>query len=219
MKELIIFIWDHNALIIRETLKHLQLVGISVFCGLIISLPLGVILSRHRILAKYVLAVIGTIQTIPGLVLLGFAMLLFGIGVRPALIVLTIYSILPTLRNTYTGITEVDAGCKESAKGIGMSNPQILFKIELPLALPSIVNGFRISTIYIVNWATLAGLVGAGGLGDLIWTGLATYENNFILTGAILAAIMAMALGALIGAVQKLLTPRGMRVGRYPNAT
>jgi len=95
-----------------------------------------------------------------------------------------------------------------------MNKAQILFKIELPLALPSIVGGFRMSTIYIINWATLAGLIGAGGLGDLIWTGLATYENNFIITGALLAAIMAMVFGAMIGAVQNVLTPRGLKVGR-----
>ncbi len=192
----------------------MQLVGISVIWGLIISFPLGVILSRHRRIAKYVLALIGTIQTIPGLVLLGFAMIFFGIGTMPAIIVLTLYAILPTLRNTYTGITGVDAGCIESARGIGMNSAQILFKVELPLALPSIVGGFRMSTIYIINWATLAGLVGAGGLGDLIWTGLATYENNFILTGALLAAVLAMVFGALIGRIQDLLTPRGLKIGR-----
>lgn len=214
MSGLLEFMVKNGSTILGETVTHLRLVGISVFLGLLISVPLGVFLSRHQGSAKYVLAFVGTIQTIPGLVLLGFAMILFGIGSTPALVVLTMYAILPTLRNTYTGITEVDAGCKESARGIGMSNMQILFKIELPLALPSILSGFRISTIYIVNWATLAGLVGAGGLGDLIWTGLATYDNNFILAGAILSAIMAMVLGALISAFQTLVTPRGLKVGR-----
>lgn len=214
MKELIDFMIKNASLILTETVNHIKLVGISVFIGLIISVPLGVLLSRYKNIAKYVLAFVGTIQTIPGLVLLGLAMIFFGIGTPPALVVLSLYSILPTLRNTYTGITEVDKGCLESAKGIGMSNAQILFKIELPLALPSIIGGFRISTIYIISWATLAGLVGAGGLGDLIWTGLATYNNNFILAGAILAAVMALIFGAVIGAVQNVLTPRGLKVGR-----
>lgn len=212
MNELVEFITKNSSLIIKETLKHVQLVGISAFFGLILAVPSGIILSRHKNIAKYVLAFVGTVQTIPGLVMLGFAMIIFGIGTPPAIVVLTIYAILPTLRNTYTGITEVDVNCKESAKGIGMNKFQILFKVELPLAMPSIIGGFRMSTIYIINWATLAGLVGAGGLGDLIWTGLATYENKFILTGAILSAIMAMVFGILLSVVQKMLTPRGLKV-------
>ena len=95
-----------------------------------------------------------------------------------------------------------------------MSKIQILFKIEIPLALPSIAVGFRMSVIYIISWATLAGLIGAGGLGDLIWTGLATYENNYIIIGAVLAAVLAIVLGSVIEGIQGLLTPRGMKVGR-----
>ena len=212
MSELLEFMTKNSSLIINETLKHIQLVGISAFLGLAFAVPLGIVLSRHKNIAKYILAFVGTIQTIPGLVMLGLAMFVFGIGTPPAIVVLTIYAILPTLRNTYTGISEVDANCKESAKGIGMSKSQILFKIELPLAMPVIISGFRMSTIYIINWATLAGLVGAGGLGDLIWTGLATYENKFILTGAILAAMLAMVFGALLNVAQKILTPRGLRI-------
>ncbi len=208
------FMAKNSGLIINETLNHMRLVGISTLFGLMISVPLGILLSRRRRAAKYVLALVGTVQTIPGLVLLGFAMIVFGIGSKPAIVVLTLYAILPALRNTYTGITEVDPGCIESAKGIGMSNIQTLLKVELPLALPSIVGGLRMSVIYIISWATLAGLVGAGGLGDLIWTGLATYENNFILTGAILAAVMALASGALIGLLQNIMTPRGLKVRR-----
>jgi osmoprotectant transport system permease protein len=214
MKELYEFLIKNKEMILTETLNHIWLVGISTIIGLLIALPLGVLLSRKRKAAKYVLAIVGAVQTIPGLVLLGFAMLLFGVGTKPALVVLTLYAILPTLHNTYTGIVQVDKGCIESAKGIGFSKIQTLFKIELPLALPSIAVGFRMSVIYIISWATLAGLIGAGGLGDLIWTGLATYENNFIITGAVLAALLAIVFGAIIGAIQNLLTPRGLKVGR-----
>lgn len=217
LNELIKFMSDNSSMIIRETINHMQLVGISVFFGLLIALPLGIILSRHKTIAKYVLAFVGIIQTIPGLVLLGFAMIVFGIGTRPAIVVLTLYAILPTLRNTYTGITEVDSACIESAKGIGMNPAQVLFKIKLPLALPSIIGGIRLSTIYIINWATLAGLIGAGGLGDLIWTGLATYENNYILSGAVLSAVMAIVFGALLNILQNLLTPKGLKIGRQHN--
>jgi osmoprotectant transport system permease protein len=214
MRELYEFILNNKELIWTETINHIWLVGISTILGLVISLPLGILLSRKKSIAKYVLAFVGVIQTIPGLVLLGFAMLIFGVGTKPALVVLTLYSILPTLQNTYTGILQVDRSCIESAKGIGMSKSQILFKIELPLALPTIAVGFRMSVIYIISWATLAGLIGAGGLGDLIWTGLATYENNFIIVGAVLAAILAIVFGAIIDGIQSLLTPRGLKAGR-----
>lgn len=192
-------------------LRHLELVGLSVLAGIVISIPLGIYLTRHKRLSGPVLALAGTIQTIPGLVMLGFALLLFGIGLFPALVVLSLYAILPILRNTYTGISEVDAGCVEAARGIGMTDAQILYKVELPLALPSIIGGIRISTVYIVSWATLAGLIGAGGLGDLIWTGLATYNTGYILAGAIPSAILAFVLSGLIGLLQRALTPRGQR--------
>ncbi|NLF77838.1 MAG: ABC transporter permease [Chloroflexi bacterium] len=195
-------------------IRHLVLVGISVFTGMVVSIPLGIYLSRHRRLAAPVLAIAGTIQTIPGLVMLGFALILFGIGQFPALVVLSLYAILPILRNTYTGITEVEYSYIDAGRGIGMTDMQILFKVELPLALPSIVGGIRISTVYIVSWATLAGLIGAGGLGDLIWTGLSTYNTSYILAGAIPSAIMAFVFSGAIGYLQQLLTPRGLKGGR-----
>lgn len=192
-------------------IRHIELVGISVFTGMIISIPLGIFLSRKRRIAAPVLALAGTIQTIPGLVMLGFALILFGIGMFPALVVLSLYAILPILRNTYTGITEVDKSYIEAARGIGMTNMQILFKVEMPLALSSIIGGIRISTVYIVSWSTLAALIGAGGLGDPIWTGLATYNTRMILAGAIPSAILACILSGLIGLLQRLLTPRGLK--------
>lgn len=179
--------------------------------GLIISVPTGIVLSRKRRLAAPVLAIVGAIQTIPGLVMLGFALIFLGIGMLPALVVLSIYAILPILRNTYTGITEVDQSLIEAAKGIGMTNMQILFKVELTLALASIIGGIRISTVYIVSWATLAALIGAGGLGDPIWTGLGTYNANYIIAGAIPSALLAFALSGVIGLLQQVLTPRGIK--------
>lgn len=190
---------------------HIMLVIVSVGLGIIIAIPLGVVLTRYRKAAPPVLAVVGTVQTIPGLVMLGFALVLLGIGRVPALAVLTIYSILPILRNTYTGITEVLPAYTDAAKGIGMTPTQVLFKIELPLALPAIIGGIRISAVYIVSWATLAGMIGAGGLGDWIWTGLATYNTDYILLGAIPSAILAFLFSAAIGGLQWVLTPRGLR--------
>lgn len=211
---LIDFLIENQEDMTQNLLRHIELVGISVLVGIMISIPLGIVLSRHRELAGAVLAITGTIQTIPGLVMLGFALIFLGIGMLPALVVLSLYAILPILRNTYTGITEVDASYTEAARGIGMTNMQMLFKVELPLALSSIIGGIRISTVYIVSWATLAGMIGAGGLGDPIWAGLATYNTGLILSGAIPSAILALLLSALIGLLQRILTPRGLRGAR-----
>jgi len=205
------FMQKNQTVLFDSLVRHIELVAVSVFVGILVSIPLGIFLSRHKKMAGPVLAAAGTIQTIPGLVMLGFALILFGIGMFPALVVLSLYALLPILRNTYTGITEVDKSLLEAAKGIGMTNTQTLFKVELPLALSSIISGIRISTVYIVSWATLAGLIGAGGLGDLIWTGLSTYNTNYILAGAIPSAILAFILSGLIEVLQKLLTPRGLR--------
>lgn len=206
-----VFMQDHQKIMLDSLVRHVELVSLSVLAGIVISIPLGVFLSRHRKLAGPVLAAAGMIQTIPGLVMLGFALIFLGIGMVPALVVLSLYALLPILRNTYTGITEVDKNLIEAARGIGMTNNQALFKVEMPLALSSIISGIRISTVYIVSWATLAGLIGAGGLGDLIWTGLSTYNTDYILAGAIPSAIMAFVFSGLIEIIQKLLTPRGLK--------
>lgn len=205
------FMQKNQGVLWESLIRHIELVSVSVFVGMILSIPLGIFLSRHRKFANPVLSVAGIIQTIPGLVMLGFALILFGIGLVPALVVLSLYALLPILRNTYTGITGVEKSLLEAARGIGMTSTQTLFKVELPLALSSIISGIRISTVYIVSWATLAGLIGAGGLGDLIWTGLSTYNTNYILAGAIPSAILAFLLSGLIEILQKLFTPRGLK--------
>lgn len=208
------FLAKHSNEILKALLVHIEIVLISVGIGIIIAVPLGIVLSRHKATARYVLAVAGVIQTIPGLVLLGIMLILFGIGKPPAIAALSLYAILPILSNTYTGIMEVDNHYIEAARGIGMSGMQILFKVELPLSMPAIIGGMRLSTVYIISWATLAGMIGAGGLGDMIWTGLSSYETKYILAGAIPAAILALVASALIGFIQRAITPRGLRIRR-----
>ncbi|MDK2799854.1 MAG: osmoprotectant transport system permease protein [Clostridiales bacterium] len=211
MSEFFAFVVREQDLIISNMLRHIYISLLAVFIGTLIAVPLGIWLTRKRKIANYILGITGIIQTIPSLVLLGLALIIFGLGVKPALIVLSLYSILPILRNTYTGISEVDDMYIEAAKGMGMKNIQILYMVEIPLALPVIIAGIRISLIYIISWATLAALIGAGGLGDLIWTGLASYDKNLIYGGAIPASILALVVGALIGFIQKIATPRGLR--------
>lgn len=205
------FVAGNYLSLLQSLLRHIQLVVISVLTGILISIPLGVFLTRHKRLASVVLAITGTIQTIPGLVMLGFALILLGIGLLPALVVLSLYSILPILRNTFTGISQVDKSYIEAGRGIGMTNLQVLLKVEFPLALPSVISGIRISTVYIVSWATLAGMIGAGGLGDLIWTGLSTYNTDYIIAGAIPSAVIAFVFSGFIGLLQRVLTPKGLR--------
>ncbi|WP_069998722.1 ABC transporter permease [Cellulosilyticum sp. I15G10I2] len=212
MYQFIEFLIKNQKMISQSLMVHTELVITAVFIGALIAIPAGIILSRYQKAAKLTLGFAGIIQTIPGLVMLGFALMLFGIGKMPAIVVLALYAILPILTNTYVGIAEVDKHYKEAAKGIGMTSMQILFKVEIPIALPTIVSGIKISTVYIVSWATLAALIGAGGLGDLIWTGLSTTNNYYIIAGAIPAAIMAVLIGSVIGGLQRLVTPRGLKV-------
>lgn len=192
--------------------SHVQLSFLSSIAAVILAIPLGIILTRNEKISKVVLAVAGIIQTIPGLVMLGIGLLLFGLGSRSAIIVLVAYAMLPIMQNTYTGIKEIDKLYIEAAKGIGMSGRQVLLKVEISLALPAIVAGIRLSVVYIISWATLAALIGAGGLGDLIWTGLSSYDSNMILAGAIPASVLAVAAGLLIDLLHSAVTSRSMRV-------
>lgn len=211
MKELISVIVERHDLILNATLQHISIALLAVLIGTAVAVPSGILLTRNKKTASIVLGISGVVQTIPSLVLFGLALPVFGLGFKPALIVLSLYSILPILRNTYIGINEVDGKYIEAARGMGMSGLQRLYMVELPIALPVIIAGIRISLVYIISWATVAALIGAGGLGDLIWTGLQSYDKNLIMAGAIPASLLALLVGAIIGAIQKKATPRGLK--------
>lgn len=155
--------------IIIGTWQHLQLTIVALFIANLIALPLGILLTRKRKIAETIIGITSVFQTIPSLALLGFMVPLFGIGFGPAIIALTVYGLLPILRNTYTGILGVDQSVIDAGTGMGMTSRQVLFMIELPLALPIIMAGIRTATVMVIGVATLAALVGAGGLGDLIF--------------------------------------------------
>jgi osmoprotectant transport system permease protein len=197
--------------ILVATWQHVYLSLGSVALGALVAVPLGIWLSSRQNIARVVLSIAGTIQTIPSLAFFGFTLPVLGIGVLPAMVVLFLYSLLPILRNTYTGIREVPGELIEAGRGMGMNDRQLLFMVKLPMALPVIMAGLRISSVYIISWATIAALIGAGGLGDLIWGGMNVYDIWLILAGTIPAALLALLAGFTLGRLEKAVTPRGLR--------
>ena len=192
--------------------QHLNLVGVSLLIGVLVAVPLGILLTRFPRQATPVLAVVSIFQTIPSLVFFALLLPFLGIGPTPALTVLSIYSLLPILRNTYIGLRSVDPSLIDAARGQGMTEWEILYMVELPLTAPVIVTGIRLAAIYLVSWATVASLIGAGGLGDLIFSGIDSYSNSLLLAGAIPTALLALILGFLFGLLRRLVTPRGVKV-------
>lgn len=199
--------------LLTATTQHIYLSLIALLAGCVISIPLGIYITRHERLAHPILTVVSIIQTIPSLALLGFMIPLFGIGTLPAVIALTLYALLPILRNTYTGIKEVDKAAVESGRGMGMTRKQILWMVELPLARSVIMAGVRTSAVLTIGVATLATFIGAGGLGDLIMRGISMIDTPTILTGAIPAALLAIVFDLLLLGIDRVMTPRGLRRG------
>ncbi len=200
----------YGAELIQAIITHLYYVLIPVALGFVIALVLGILLSRIPRISTYILPVLSVFQTIPGIVFVGILFLYIGMVPATVLIALTIYAVFPILKNITVGLLAVDAQIKEAARGCGMSPLQILIRIELPMALPNLFVGLRLATIYTVSWAVLAAMIGLGGLGDFIYRGVGTNNNQLILTGAIPAAMLALSLGALIDWLQKKVTPRGL---------
>ncbi|GHO79820.1 choline ABC transporter permease [Ktedonobacter sp. SOSP1-85] len=190
---------------------HLFLTGVSLGLGILFAVPLGILLTRFPRWSGPIIAVVSVLQTIPSLAFFALALPYLGIGMQPALVVLFLYSLLPILRNTYVGVRAVDATLIDAARGQGMTNWEILYLVELPLAAPVIVTGIRLAAVYLVSWATLASLIGAGGLGDLIFAGLDSYDANLLMAGAIPTAMLALLIGFVFGLVRRLVTPRGIR--------
>lgn len=219
MNTLISFLQKLGPEILSRTYEHIYLVFFAMVIATSIALSVGIYLTRCRWpkLVSVIMGIAGTIQTIPSLALIAFIVVFFAIlrlptiGVVPALIALVLYALLPILRNTYTGIKQVDASTIDVAKGMGMKPHQILFSVELPLSLPVIMAGIRISTVWTIGVATLCGLIGAGGLGDLIIKGLRSIRPDYLLAGTIPAAALALIFDWILGLVEKWLTPEGLR--------
>ena len=197
--------------LLRAIGVHLVYTVVSVSFGFLMGLLLGVLLSRLPRLSKVIFPILSIFNTVPGIVFIG--LLFLWLNARPAtvLIALSIYATFPVLKNTYAGLMAVDQQYKEAARGCGMDHWQRLSMVELPLAMPTIIGGLRISTVYTVSWAVLAAMIGQGGLGDFIYQGVSSKNNTLILQGAIPAAVLAFLLGSLVDALQRRTMPRGMR--------
>ncbi len=205
------FIQQNHTEVLELTAEHLWLVGASIALAVLIGIPLGIMITRWPALSKPVLGGANIIQTIPSLALFGFLLPAPWIGARAdrlAILALTLYALLPLIRNTYTGIRGVDPAVVEAGRGMGMTDRQLLWQVEFPLALSVIIAGVRVATVLSVGVATIAAAIGAGGLGEYIFRGLAMVNNQVILAGAIPAAALAILADTSLGWLEKRLTPR-----------
>jgi len=212
MIEIWLYLLSRRGDIAHWTLQHLELVAVAMGIAIVAGVALGLLLTRVRLLVAPVLGAASVVQTIPSIALLGVMIPLLGIGRTPAIVALTLYALLPIIRNTYIGIKQTDPAIVEAGVGMGMSDRQILLMVELPLAVPVIIGGIRTSTVICVGIAALATLIGAGALGTPIITGIQTYNDAEIWAGALVAASLALALDFLLGRGEKILTPKGLKV-------
>ena len=205
------FIAQNYAQILELTLEHLWMVGISTLLAALIGIPLGILIAHWQLLNKPVLAAANIIQTIPSLALFGFLLPVPWLGDRAerlAILALTLYALLPLIQNTYIGIRGVDPAVVEAGRGMGMTDRQLLFQVELPLALSVILSGVRVAVVISVGLGTIAAAIGAGGLGELIFRGLAMVNNQLILAGAIPAAFLALFADFSLGWLERRLRTR-----------
>ena len=192
-------------------MQHLFFTLVPVAIGFLLGVLIGILLSRKPKLSGIVLPILSVFNTIPGIVFIGLLVLVWGAQSATVLVALGVYATFPVLKNTYAGLVSVDPQYIEAAKGCGMSSLQTLLRVELPLAMPTIIGGLRMSTVYTVSWAVLASMIGLGGLGDFVYRGTSSNNNTLILLGAIPAAILAVLFGLVIDLLQKRVTPRGLR--------
>ena len=203
------FLVKYGSEILQETSTHLLLVGVSIGIATLVGIPLGILITRKTNLRQPILGIANILQTIPSLALFGFLIsvpIIGGIGAKTAIIALTLYSLLPIIRNTYTGITSVDPAIREAGRGMGMTDKQLLLQVEIPLALGVILAGVRVATVIAIGVATIAAAIGAGGLGVFVFRGIAMVNNDLILAGAVPAALLAILADWAIALVEQRLT-------------
>ncbi|MDY0395711.1 ABC transporter permease [Virgibacillus halophilus] len=205
------FFSEYGSQLLFKTWEHIYISLIAVLLGIIVAVPLGFMLTRVPKIADKFMSLVGVIQTFPTLAVLAFFIPILGIGKVPAIVALFLYSLLPILRNTYTGVQSLNKSLLEAGRGMGMTGWERIRMVELPMAIPIIMAGVRLSTVYLIGWATLAAYIGAGGLGDFIFDGLNLFKPEFILAGAIPTTVLALITDYLLGRLETKLTPKGIR--------
>ncbi|MEK4051022.1 MULTISPECIES: ABC transporter permease [Bacillus] len=211
MDQIIDFLEKNSGELLTKMWEHLYISLIAVVLGIIVAVPLGVVLTRMKRGAGFVIGVVNIFQTLPSLAILAFFIPILGVGKIPAIVALFFYSVLPILRNTYAGVQGVNKNLLESGKGIGMTTWEQIRLVELPLAVPIIMAGVRTSTIYLIGWTTLAAFIGGGGLGDYILIGLQLYQPQYIIAGAIPVTILAVIIDFSLMKLEKKVTPEGLK--------
>lgn len=200
---MISFFTENSSDILLKTWEHFYISMIALALGVIIAVPVGIILSKSKFLSKIVLSITSVLQTVPSLALLAIMIPLFGVGKVPAVVALCIYSLLPILNNTFIGMRSVNGNTKGAGIAMGMTTLQSVLLVELPLAIPVIMSGIRLSAVYVISWATLASYIGAGGLGDYIFNGLNLYQAELIIGGAVIVTLLALLADFLLSKLEK----------------
>jgi len=198
-----IYFFEKRGLVLLSALRHMEVSAIAVLLSISIAVPLGILITRYRKIAHVVVNSANIGQTVPSLAILGLVIPILGIGLKPAVFALVLRGVLPIINNTYSGITNVDRSLIEAGKGMGMRNRQILTLVEIPISFPVIMAGIRTATVLSISVATLAALIGAGGLGDLIFQGIVMADRNLLLTGSIPTAILAIGADLLLGWLER----------------
>ncbi len=204
-------ILDRREEVFSLAVEHLRISSLALLIASAVGIPLGILISRYRSAATPVIGLANLVQAIPSLALLGFLIPLLGIGERPSVAMIAIYTLLPIVKNTFSGMVNVDDFLVEVGRGMGMTEGQITLRLRLPLAVPFIMAGVRIGAVTAVGFTTVAALAGAGGLGQLIYRGLFMVNVPMILAGAIPTMALVLAVDYLMALLEKILTPRGLR--------
>lgn len=211
MGSLFDFLSENGIELIVKTWEYIYISLIAIFLGIIVAVPLGVLLTRVPKIANFILGLLNVLQTIPSFAILALFIPLLGIGLVPAIVALFLYSLMPILRNTYIGIRDVKKDLIEAGIGMGMTEWERIRLVEIPLATPVIMSGIRLATVFLIGWATLASYIGAGGLGDYIFSGMNLYKPEYILAGAIPVTLLALVTDLFLGKVETWVTPKGIR--------
>lgn len=208
------FLEQYGGQLISKTVEHFYISIIALLIAIVVAVPIGILLSKLKHTSNIVLTIAGVLQTIPTLAVLAVMIPIFGVGKMPAIVALFLYVLLPILNNTVIGVQNIDKNIKEAGTSMGMTRFQLMKDVELPLALPLILGGIRLSSVYVISWATLASYVGAGGLGDFVFNGLNLYDPMMIVSAAILVTLLALVVDFVLSRIEKWAVPKGLKVSR-----